>query len=390
MSKSYVKKIILFIAVFSITVRVSSAQFVIEAPATDALLGSLLGESSALLGATTGDIAKDASFDAADAALYAFAQMASRQLISMTLAAINGGASGIDRPQQFVGNFAQAFENLAYQEATIASNKLLESGDNPFAVGVGILLINSTTRTGASLLRSNINNIPGVDMGNATRDLSTAGIRGIDFYSRLGEPRNTPLGTAIISRELLSQNIENANNLKRQELTSSGFTPSKRACDVNYKSPSIYDGLANLFKDDPSKLLKVDGAINAKESPDDLTPNKISEKVAIAKNLPYLSPAEKKQVVTIINAQSAANYEYATGCANAIIENPVAAVQSLANQGLAAGFTEKQLADKWYKLLVNSMSQLVTGLIDIGISKLPDDIEAFVQGNGNIPGQPSI
>ncbi len=296
--------------------------------------------------ANTTDTIKKTAQDAAEAALYAASQQISRQLIAMTLNSINGGASGFDHPELFIRDFAQLTNDIANRETSVFTNALLNTNTNPFAKAAAVSLINSGVSTGLGAFNSTIDKIPGVDYRYASTDISTAGIRGWDFYSQLSMPQNTPIGTAMMARDTLAQNIQYAQRVKNQELSTSGYTAGRKACDINYTPPNPYAGM-------------TDAQITA------------------------LTETQKQQ----FEAQAGlANQEYALNCSNNAITKPKATVESLASQAVLAPFQKLDQNDKWFKLVFSTLTSLATGLIDIGISRIPStQVQQFIGPGAGTP-----
>lgn len=322
------------------------AAYADAAAAWQAQLNSIVVGTTTTASASSTDTIKKAAQDAAEAALYAASQQLSRQLIAMTLNSINGGASGFDHPELFVRDFAQLANDVANRETTVYTNALLATNLNPFAKAAAVSLINSGTSTGMKALNSTIDKIPGVDYRYASTDISTAGIKGWDFYSQLSLPQNTPIGTAMIARDMLAQNIQYADRIRTQELSSSGYMPGRKACDTNYTPPNPYASMTQA-------------------------------------QIEALTPAQKQQ---LDSQASLANQEYALNCADTIITKPKATVEGLASQAVLAPFQKLDQNDKWFKMLVSTLSSLATGLIDIGLSRIPsNEIQQFIGPGASSP-----
>ena len=161
-----------------------------------------------------------------DGLAYVLAQKASQKLVSVTLNAVNGGASA-NKPPTYVTNYAQYFQSIT-GKTTSNYYSQLASSNNPFASAILLNIANSAAGYAATGLNSfNLNTIltNGASWQSASHNLSNAGSQGWDFYSALAYPQNTPMGASLIAQQQLNQNLATAETIAKVQLTSTGFKP---------------------------------------------------------------------------------------------------------------------------------------------------------------------
>jgi hypothetical protein len=326
--------------------------------------------------------------DAAEAALYAASQAISKKLIAMTLNAANGGASGFDQPQQFVEDFANLANDIVKRETKVFSDKMLSSGgtsDTIYGKAIAVGLVNAAASNSMGYLNSTIDKIPGVDYHSASYDLRNAGSNGLLFYSQSGMPSNTPFGAALQAQQLLAENIKFAREVNSKELSTSGYKPTKKPCDTSYSSTS------QALIDAQTQMAAAQAAYDAAVADGGGVPTQQQQQI-IDDNQHDLDIAQQN-LATIQAQQNAANTEFNLGCSNSVITNPKGTVESLVQQAAMAPFQKLDQNDRWFKLLINTTTQLVTGLVRVGISKIPTN--PFLSDSGvshydssNIPAPP--
>ena len=321
--------------------------------------------TSATAAATQQLAQKKTAQDIAEGLAYTFVRQLSKKLIAMAFAELQGGASGFDHPERFIRDFAELGNNLVIQETGVFTKALLASEkDNPVAAAIGVSMINSGVKTGLSALNSTINKIPGVDYTYASQDISTAGIRGWDFYSQLAIPQNTPIGTAQSAQQILASNIQHAQQIKQKELSSSGYAPARSGCDINFNPNQGFD-LSDLEAQVQASQAGYDAAVADGGG----VPTQ-AQLAIIADNKKDLDQA-KAALEKVKAAKKANTSEYALGCSNAIITNPKGAIDDIARQAISKPFEDLEKESKWYTILNEAIQQVATGLINYGISKVP-------------------
>ncbi len=353
-----------------------------------AALGGIAGSTSTGAAANQTQTWTKVAQDAAEAALYSASQTISRKLVAMTLNAANGGASGFDQPQQFVDDFANLANDIVKRETKVFSDKMLSSGgdsDTIYGKAIAVGLVNAAASNGMGYLNSSIDKIPGVDYHSATYDLRTAGDKGLTFYSQSAMPSNTPFGSALQAQQRLAENIKFAREVNSKELSTSGYKPTKKPCDVTHSSTS------QALIDAQTQLVAAQAAYDAAVADGGGVPTQQQQQV-IDDNQHDLEVAQQN-LATVQSQQNAANTEFGLGCANSVITNPRGTVESLVQQATLAPFQKLDQNDKWFKLLINTTTQLVTGLVRVGISKIPTN--PFLSSPGvshydpsNIPAPP--
>lgn len=343
----------------------------IETPGVVTAINQNLGPTS-LVGKNTTTTAKrslrEAVIEALEETAYQYTRNLSKKLIAMSFAELQGGASGFDHPERFISDFAQLGNDLVVQETQVFTDALIakhQNSDTLYGAMIGTMIINSGVTTGLSALNTTINKIPGVDPVYASRNIGSAGVAGWDFYSQLALPQNTPVGSAQISREILAQNIRNAQTIKQQEISSSGYAPARQACDTDFNSnqnaPIIADLLAQVqaAKAGYDVAVADGGGVPTQAQQAIINDNK--------QDLDLAQAAYDKAV----QDQKNINTEFGLGCANAVITNPKGAIESVAQQAIAAPFADLEKENKWYTILSEAIQQVATGLINYGVSKIP-------------------
>lgn len=264
-----------------------------------------------------------------DVVIYKLAQQASQKLIAKVLNHTNGGANIGDGVEElFVKNFGQHFQNINDKEFSKFTDMLAQDTSNPFSKMISQGLVSSHANIKNPLSSFNLDKIDGVDWQQASTDLETAGSKGWDFYTALGNPANTPIGSTLIAQDQLASQIKAKVETAKVELTSTGFKPDKGKCS---SSP---DG-------DLSNYHEENGA---------WVPNSTSTK----------------------------------DCGSAEIKTPSSTNDQQTGQATKESFERLRNSDELGKILMNTITQLAQGLIKKGLSSLQSD----GGGGGKIYGGP--
>ncbi len=282
-----------------------------------------------------------------DVIIYKNAQKMSQKLLTKVLNKSNGGADG-EGSKLFVENFEKYFEDISKQQLGDYTNQLSNSS-NPFAQLIITGISNSAggSRTSAQSLLEQFtldDVVPeGVSWQDVGNDISLAGSKGWDYYSQLALPQNSPLGAAMIAQEELSQKISSAQNIAKTELGSSGFIPAKEI--------SKYQELFSSFGGDTTGSPSPAG--------EDSGPR--SENGPAAED-----PSAREGVFQEQESFSNVNLD-------GNIKTPTKTNEDQAGQSVVESFERLRNADSFGKILFGTITQMVTGLIQQGFSKLGSD-----------------
>ncbi|MDB4984115.1 MAG: hypothetical protein JWM20_294 [Patescibacteria group bacterium] len=353
-----------------------------------------------------------------DGLAYSLAQKASQKLVSATLNAVNGGASQ-NKPPTFITNYAQYFQGITGKTTTNYYSQL-SSSNNPFASAIAVDLANSTSGYATSGLNSfNLDKVltNGASWQSASTNLATAGGQGFDYYSRLSYPQNTPMGSTLIAQQQLNQNITTAFNIAKVQLTSTGFKPqtakntgegifaavgsqygvntnalinaSTNAANTQHNINNVNNAQANGGLQDTGAAVNSQldagmnsgtagnssaGATDANGAPTNL--NDIPQDNPDDPSHPYTNttPGTYYGPGGDPSGSGAGEENYSgSNDVGAKITNPSATNASTVNNSTQE--TQKRLgnADEFFKLIFSTLTQMVTGLINVGISKLTSD-----------------
>ena len=358
-----------------------------------------------------------------DGLAYGLAQMASQKLVSSVLNAVNGGASA-NKPPNYVGNYAQYFASLGGKTTTNYYNSLQYS-KNPFAAGIAQGIANTNSGFSPSGLNAfNLNTIlnNGTSWQSAATNLGTAGVQGFDFYNGLAFPQNTPLGSNLIAQQQLGQNLATAQNLAKIQLTSTGYKPqtlentgkgifanigAKYGVNTNSlinasqqaaQQQQVQNGLNNATANGPSaqenayaNLSSGDFTPPSSDSPppcdtncavdtsqlDNSTdPNDTSTIVVNGQQVTIggHSSSNSSSSGTTYDAQDDDPEDYSgVNDVGANITTPSATTSDTVNKSTQEAQARLQNSDQFFKLVFSTLTQLVTGLINKGISSLRSD-----------------
>lgn len=320
-----------------------------------------------------------------DGLAYSIAQKLSQKLVAKVLNKVNGGASQNQTPN-FITNFGQYFGDISGKQISEYTTNLYGS-NNPFAKSISVGLVNATSGYGNTGLSGfSLDKIlpSGVKWQDAATNISTAGNKGWDFYNELSKPENTPFGSAMIAQDQLTKKIQKAQDVARTELTSAGYKAQKVKATIfdNYSTDSgfYYDKFKKGLNDALDKNIAEDkarAAAAANYSPADTT-SLTGEQAITLGSAPSISAFGSSSawnsggLVTNEDYSSVANL-------NKPIQAPQANVANQVNNSSEETKKRLQDADSFFKLVFSTLTQLVSGLIESGISKLTSDAGAGTQ-----------
>ena len=308
---------------------------------------------------------------------YNLAQQLSRKLIAMTLNEINGGASGVDHPQQFITNYNQLFLSTSNQEVSLYSNALINNTTNPFAKAAGVNLATNYGTNTTGINQFSLNNYSNGNWQPASTNLNYAGIYGWDYYMQAGLPQNNPVGTQMIAQQELASNIGAAQSTQKTQLTSSGYKASQTPCNINYNS----NANASTIASDQAQLAAAQSGLQYSLDNGGGAPT-ASQQHAIDDSQNDVNLAQTA-LQNAQNAQTSANTQFGTTCANQVITNPVGAVDTLAAQAINEPFQSLEKQSKWYTLIASTLITFAQGLINIGINHLQMSLQNPSSVNSN-------
>lgn len=255
-----------------------------------------------------------------DVVIYKLASQASQKLIAKVLNHTNGGENIGDGVEElFIKNFTQHFQNIDDQEFNKFTEALGNDTSNPFSKLIATSLVEDRAKIKDPLGGFSLDKIEGVDWEAASTDLSYAGDNGLEFFSQLAKPENTPLGSSLIAQSQLSAQIAKKVEVAKTELTSSGFKPDKGDCTSSADNPYTY-------KEDGEGSLVIDESVPRK-----------------------------------------------TECGNADVKSPSSTNESQSGQATNEAFERLRNSDELGKILMNTITQLAQGLIKKGLSSLTSD-----------------
>lgn len=314
-----------------------------------------------------------------DGLAYSIAQKLSQKLVAKVLNKVNGGASQNQTPN-FVTNFGQYFSDISGKQISEYTTNLYGSS-NPFAKSISVGLVNSTSgygKTGLSGFSLDKVLPSGVKWQDAAKNISTAGNKGWDFYNELSKPENTPSGSALIAQDQLAKKIQAAQDIARTELNSAGFKPQKAKATIfdNYSTDSgvYYDKLKKGITD---AVDRNQAAAEAKAqndyTPQDTSSGQSGQTIAInpsSSNFDWNSGGGSTSLTA--DYSSVANL-------NKPVQAPQTNVANQVNNSSEEAKKRLQDADSFFKLVFSTLTQLVSGLIESGISKLTSDAGSGAQ-----------
>lgn len=282
-----------------------------------------------------------------DVVIYKASQKMSQKLLTKVLNKANGGADG-EGSKLFVENFGKYFEDISKQQLGAYTDELSNSS-SPFAQSIVMGISNHAggdTSARSLLEQFTLDKaVPdGVDWKDVGNDISLAGSKGWDFYGQLAMPQNSPLGAGIIAQEELANKINAAKETAKTELTSSGFKPAKEI--------SKYQSLFSSFGS---------GSGTSSGTPSAETGAPTSEGAA-AGTSPAADSGTYQEQESFSNVNLDGN-----------ITSPAETTGALSSQPASEAFTRLREADSFGKILFGTITQMVTGLIQQGFSKLGSD-----------------
>ena len=358
-----------------------------QIPVTDAGAISAIGAANGLLTSIQTSSAGTTSLlsanktqqsveDAIEVVAYNLAQQLSRKLVAMAINEINGGASGVDHPQQFVTSYNQLYQNINDQQVSMYANALMNNNTNPFSAAVGLNIVNSYSNNTTGLNQFALNNYSNGNWQASASNLSNSGIYGWDYYMQSALPQNNPSGSQFIAQQELASNISSAQDIQTTQLSSSGYKASQTPCDINYNSNANASVIANAQAQLAAAQTGLQAAMDAGGGAP--TPG---QQNAINSNENDVALAQQA-LQNAQNAQDNANTQFGVGCAKQVITNPVGAVDTLAAQAINQPFQDLEKQSKWYTLIANTLITFAQGLINTGISHLQLELHGAIPLNG--------
>jgi hypothetical protein len=340
--------------------------------ALTAIQGSTAGSTSIL----TANKTQATTEKAIELAAYNLAQQLSRKLVALAINEINGGASGLDHPQQFITSYAQLFINTGNQATSLYLNSLAGNSKNPFAPKITTNLANNYASNQTALNQFSLNNYSGGNWQLASNNLAYAGINGWDYYAQSSLPQNNPVGSQMIAQQELAKSVQNAQSVQKTQISTSGYKPAQTPCNINYNA-NANDATITA---DQAQLTAAQQALDAIENPSD--PNATVSLAAVrdASNNVTLAQTALQNAQ---NAQTSANTQFGTTCAKQIITNPVGAVDNLAAQAINKPFADLEKQSKWYTLISSALIQFAQGMINSGINHLQLQLQNTASLNSN-------
>jgi hypothetical protein len=344
-----------FYFIFSIALLTSPLAAFAGWPATDVGNAGTHGGNLGVNSNTTAQaVLKTVKDYGLDQVAYTLAQKLGQKMATASINKATGGASG-DKDPNYIQDFGTVLSSIEQQQKDLYTSKLLASG-NPFARDIAKNMLSAPVAD--VLPEFSLGKVlqNGGDWKAASKDISTAGVYGYDFYSQLAFPENTPIGGTMLAKNTLGTIISNQKETQKLKIESSGFLPNS---ECNLKISDYKNSISALSGSSEEQVFDTEEQAKA-----------------------YLNANMEAQ-----NKELSGLSEDVAGCIEEFVKNPVAATQTLTTEAGKFGMDMTKNIQGWGQIVAGLFVSLFNGFVNQGLGSLKADYGQVKQTNTGGPEQ---
>lgn len=327
-----------------------------------------------------------------DTLAYNLAKLAGTKISNKVFNKATGGGSGDSSQPSYIKNFTSYFSDLQMGQIDKFVTDLSVSR-NPFAQDIAQGLVQGTSNSGSGLNQFNLDQVIGSNYKDFAND---ANVGGWDGFLALSNPANTNIGSALIAKQELANQIQNATDIEKIKLTSSGTTPQGK-CDLSfgdYKNAisNSLSGLGSNSSTNTPRASGIDSALGGTTVSGGNT-NGSGNPVADGGNQNQQNYMASQNGNTSGVDVSGLTEDYG-GCLSQLIQNPVGLVTSGLSKAIDTATDVTTAADSLQEVLVGMLTSMVGNFLKGGLAALNADFsqprspvggpEQLVAKNGQI------
>jgi hypothetical protein len=294
----------------------------------------------------------------------------------------NGGASGDNAQPSYIQNFGKYFSDLQMGQIDKFVTDLGVS-NNPFASDIAQSLIKNVQRGGNGLSGFNLDTV----IGPNWKDFSTdASVGGWDGFLALSNPANTNIGSALLAKQDLANQIEQEIENEKTKLVSPGTKPQGK-CNLNFSEyknniqkvktgrnlinniqNTTFDGIGT---DENGNTIIVETGSNGLSDANSVGSDILAQSGGTAEGLQdlYSNTQQNNQNIAVGLAE-----DYGV-CLDELINNPVGLVTNTINSALDSAQQKLANGDEIGELIAGALLQMTNTFIKGGLSSLTADFQ---------------